>query len=186
MFKFLKKVRYGWGSSLQWYFVNGILSKFPSRHIRFFFLRKLGAKIGINVSLFSGFHIRNPKGIVIGNGCSIGPKVLLDGRKGLEIGNNVTIAYEAIIWSLNHDYNDPKFRGVGEKVIIEEYAWVCSRSIILPGIKIGKGAIVASGAVVTKNIGDFEIWGGVPAKFLGYREKSDYSYVPGKSYAHII
>ena len=186
MVEFLKKVRYGWGGSIKWYFINNILSSFPSRNVRLFFLRKLGLDIGENVSLFAGFHIRNPNGIKIGNGCSIGPKVLLDGRKGLVLGNNVTIAYEAIIWSLNHDYNDLNFKGEGEKVLIGDYAWICSRSIILPGVKIGKGAVVASGAIVTKNIGDYEIWGGVPAKLLGYREKKEYSYVPGKSYAHII
>lgn len=126
--------------------------------------------------IFEGFHIRNPKGITIEHGVSIGPKVLLDGRKGLRIGKSAVIAYEAIIWTLNHDYNDEKFREKGGSVEIGEYAWICSRSIILPGVKIGKGAVVASGAIVTKDVPEWAIVGGVPAKILGYREQKNYSY----------
>ena len=176
----------GWKTSITWYFINHFLAYFPSRNFRKFMLRLFGAKIGINVTIFSGFHIRAPQKLYIEDGCSIGPKVLLDSRNGLKIGKNVTIAYEAIIWTLNHDYNDIDFRGIGNEVIINEFAWICSRSIILPGVTIGKGAVIASGAIVTKNVGDFEIWGGIPAKRIGYREKKDYRYVPGKTNLHII
>ncbi len=86
------------------------------------------------------------------------------------------IAYEAIIWTLNHDYNDINFCGKGAPVEIGEYVWICSRSIILPGIKIGKGAVVASGAIVTKDVPDYAIVGGVPAKVIGHREENDYQY----------
>lgn len=68
------------------------------------------------------------------------------------------------------------FCGKGAPTEIGEYAWVCSRSIILPGIKIGRGAIIASGAIVTKDVPDYAIVGGVPAKILGHREKKDYQY----------
>lgn len=68
------------------------------------------------------------------------------------------------------------FCGKGAPTEIGEYAWICSRSIILPGIKIGKCAIVALGAVVTKDVPDFAVVGGVPAKVIGYREKKDYTY----------
>lgn len=101
---------------------------------------------------------------------------MLDARRGLRIRRNAVIAYEAIIWSLNHDYNDIYFKRKGSPTEIGEYAWICSRSIILPGINIGKGAIVASGAVVTKDVPDFAIVGGVPAKVIGYREENDYQY----------
>ena len=107
---------------------------------------------------------------------NIGPKCLLDARKGLTIHKNAVIAYEAIIWSLNHDYNDLHFCGIGAPTEIGEYAWICSRSIILPGVKIGKGAIVASNAVVTKDVPDYAIVGGIPAKVIGHREEKDFQY----------
>lgn len=89
---------------------------------------------------------------------------MLDGRKGLQIGDNVTIAYEAIIWTLNHDYNDIHFCGKGNAVVIGNFSWICSRSIILPGIRVGEGAIVASGAIVTKDVPEYAIVAGIPAK----------------------
>lgn len=61
-------------------------------------------------------------------------------------------------------------------VAIGDYAWICCRSIILPGITIGEGAVVASGAIVTKDVPPYTIVGGTPAKIIGYREKKAYSY----------
>ncbi|MDR2955363.1 MAG: acyltransferase [Prevotella sp.] len=128
--------------------------------------------------MYAGFEIRNPKGLTIESGCSIGPNVRLDARKGLIIRKNTTIAADSVIWTLQHDYNDDNFKTIGEKVIINEYAWICSRSIILPGVEIGRCAVVASGAVVTKDVPDYAIVGGVPAKIIGQREKKDYKYSP--------
>lgn len=172
MLKRLRALKYG----LTWWFTNSFLSSFPSISLRYWGLKILGMNLAKNVRFYQGFHIRNPKGIIIGNGVSVGPKVLLDGRKGLTIGNNVVIAYEAIIWTLNHDYNDTHFCGKGAPVIIEDYAWICSRSTILPGRKIGKGAVVAAGAVVTKDVPPFTVVAGIPAKIIAKREEKEYAY----------
>ena len=140
-------------------------------------MRTIGAKIEKKVSMFANVDIRNIKGLEIGEGSSIGPKVLLDARKGIKLGRNVTIAYEAIIWTLHHDYNSSDFRSIGSSVEVGDYVWICSRTIILPGVKIGEGAVIASGAVVTKDVEPYTIVGGIPAKKIGYRNK-DLSYVP--------
>lgn len=172
----MKKHLYAIKAGAIWILTNSILSSFPSVRLRNLGLRMLGMKMSKNVRFYQGFHIRTVSGIEVGEGTSIGPKVLLDGRKGLKIGKSVTIAYEAIIWTLNHDYNDIHFIASGGVTIIEDYAWICCRSVILPGIKIGKGAIVASGAVVTKDVPPYAIVGGVPAKVIGYREIKKYDY----------
>ncbi len=182
-----KKHFNGLKSGLVFYFSNYILSFFPSKHIRYFGLKMLGVNLQKNIRFYQGFHIRNPRNISISKGVSIGPKVLLDGRCGLHIGENVVLAYDCIIWTLNHDYNDIHFCGKGAPVKIEKYAWVCSRAIILPGITVGEGAIVASGAVVTKDVAPYTIVGGIPAKIIGNREKKDYNYgyTSIKDYSHI-
>lgn len=136
----------------------------------------MGMRLEGDVRFYAGFHIREPQNITIGAGASIGPKVLLDGRKSLTIGKSAVIGYEAIIWTLNHDYNDIGFCGKGAPVSIGDYAWICSRSIILPGITIGEGAVVASGAVVTKDVPPYSVVGGIPARIIGEREKKDYRY----------
>lgn len=156
--------------------VERVIPSIPSKTLRNVFIRWAGVKASRNVCFYPGFMVRKPKGLIIEEGVSIGPKCLLDARMGLTIHKNAVIAYEAIIWSLNHDYNDIHFKGKGAPTEIGEYAWVCSRSIILPGVKIGKGAIVASGAIVTKDVPNYAIVGGVPAKIIGYREEKDYQY----------
>lgn len=184
---FLNNIR-GFKASWNWFFINSILSHTPSRHLRLFFLRRFGMKIHKDVCLYSGFHVRDPQKIIIDKGVSIGPKVLLDGRSGLHIEPNVVIAYEAIIWTLNHDYNDVNFCGKGAPVLIGRYSWICSRSIILPGVSIGEGAIVASGAIVTKDVPPYAIVGGVPAKIIGYREKKkwQYGYNIKEDFGHLV
>lgn len=163
-------------SGFTWWFLNCFICNFPSIKVRHFFLRKAGIKMSNNVHIYEGCHIRFPQGISIEDGVSIGSHCLLDGRKGLTICKNAVIAYDAIIWTLNHDYNDINFRSKGAPVKIGAYAWVCSRSIILPGITIGEGAVIASGAVVTKDVPPYTIVGGVPARIIGQREKKDYKY----------
>ncbi len=128
--------------------------------------------------MFASVDIRNPKGLIIEEGCSIGPKVLLDARRGIHLHKNVTVAYDAIIWTLQHDMNSIDFNTVGGPVEVGEYAWICSRSIILPGVKIGRGAVIASGAVVTKDVDDYTIVGGIPAKKIGERGIKDFNYQP--------
>lgn len=153
-----------------------IIPSLPSRHLRNWFIRLCGVRAGENVKFYPNFSVRNPRGLEIEEGVSIGPNVLLDARKGLKICKSAVIAYEAIIWSLNHDYDDVYFSGKGSKTEIGAYSWICSRAIILPGIKVGEGAIVASGAVVTKDVPPYTIVGGVPAKEIGKREMKEYKY----------
>lgn len=117
-----------------------------------------------------GIEIRNGRNISIGHNTVINKKVLLDGRGGkITIGNNVDIAQETNIWTLEHDPNDDYHTDKGGDVIIEDYVWIASRVTMLPGVKIGRGAVIASGAVVTKDVPSMSIVGGVPAKKIGER-----------------
>lgn len=178
---FVKRHLHGIIEGFIWLMTNSFLPHIPSQTIRNFGLRMTGVAMSKNVKFYSGFSVRNPKGLTIEDGVNIGPKVLLDARCGLTIRKSAVIAYDAIIWTFNHDYNDINFCGKGAPVEIGAYVWVCCRSIILPGVKVGEGAIVASGAVVTKDVEPWTIVGGIPAKVIGYREKNEYDY----GYSHI-
>lgn len=89
----------------------------------------------------------------------------------LTIGNNVSIAGEVRIYTMEHDIDDPDFKEIGAPVVIDDYVVIGSRVTILPGVHIGKGAVVASGAVVTKNVEAYAVVGGVPATFIKNRAK---------------
>lgn len=184
----IKKHIRGFRNGFRWYLSTKFIPSLPSQHLRNWGMRKMGINMSKDVKFFGDFQVRNPKGITIEDGVSIGPKVLLDGRCGLTIRRNAVIAYDAIIWTLNHDYNDKHFCGKGAPVVINPYAWICSRAIIMPGVTIGECAVVASGAIVTKDVPAYAIVGGVPAKEIGKREKLDYSYgyEAAADYVHMI
>lgn len=148
------------------------VGKVPSQTLRnTIYTRIYGLKLGVNSVIYNSCHIRCPENVVIGENTSIGDQCVLDGRAGLTIGNSVNISTGAWIWTAQHDPNDQGFGGLGAPVLIEDYAWVSSRTTILPGVTIGRGAVVAAGAVVTKSVAPFEIVGGVPAKKIGDRNR---------------
>lgn len=172
----IKKHFRGFINGFKWWLSVIFIPSLPSQTLRNWGMREMGVSMTKNVKFYDHFQIRNPKGIVIEDGVSIGPRVLLDGRCGLTIRKSAVIAYDAVVWTLNHDYNDVNFVGKGAPVEIGAYSWICCRSIILPGIKIGEGAVVASGAVVTRDVEPYTIVGGVPAKEIGKRERKEYQY----------
>jgi acetyltransferase-like isoleucine patch superfamily enzyme len=153
------------------YLVNEWFMFIPVHAIRLFFIKQLLNKIGQQTYFLMGLEIRKGENISIGNNCVINKKVLLDGRGGnLIIGNNVDIAQETNIWTLEHDVHDNYHKDIGADVIIEDYVWISSRCTILPGVTIGSGAVVASNSVVTKDIPAMTIYGGIPAKQIGIRK----------------
>ena len=147
------------------------LMKLPSRRIRLKLVKKMFGNVGENTSFLRGVNFVNSKNITVGKNSVINPNVYLDGRGGkLIIGDNVDIARDVMIWTLEHAPNDPYHATVGGDVIIEDHVWIASRVTILPNVRIGKGAVIACGAVVTKDVPELTIVGGVPAKIIGKRE----------------
>lgn len=137
------------------------------------FMKLLLGKMGKNVSILRHVEFMSPSHIYIGNNSIINSHVLLDGRgANIIIGDNVDIARNTFIWTMQHDLNDDNHTTIVKPVVIEDHAWIASRVTILPGIHIGRGAVVATGAVVTKDVPSMTIVGGVPAKVIGMRNNS--------------
>jgi acetyltransferase-like isoleucine patch superfamily enzyme len=129
----------------------------------------------MKIGKFSNIHRRcrmyKPKQIEIGEHTVINYGVLLDGRRGLWIGNNVSISEGTVILTLGHNTDDPEFGLKGAAVRIEDYVFIGSCARILPGVRLGKGCVVAAGAVVTKNVEAFTVVGGIPATFIRRRNE---------------
>lgn len=152
----------------------------PFHSIRKFFYRISGMKIGKKSYIHMWARFFNPAGVEIGEGTVIGDHVFLDGRVKLKIGNNVDIASHILIYNSEHDVDSEGFDPIEESVEIGDYVFIGPRAIILPGVKIGEGAVVAAGAVVTSNVKPFEIVGGVPAKPIGERKNKNPHYKLGR------
>lgn len=153
----------------------------PSHYVRRFVYRFWGIKIGKGSAVHMGAVFYYPRNISIGDDSIIGEGAVLDGRDKLVIGSHVDIASEVMIYNGEHDINDEKFKPVFSPVTIEDYVFIGPRVIILPGVTIHKGAVVGAGAVVTKDVEEFKVVGGVPAKEIGERQNKNPGYKLGRA-----
>lgn len=153
----------------------------PCHHFRRIIYRLAGISIGQGSSIHMYTRFYDPKNISIGQDSIIGEHAVLDGRDKLTIGDHVALASEVMIYNSEHDVNDIDFKPITDKVIIHDYVFIGPRAIIMPGVTIGKGAVVAACAVVTKDVPPFAIVGGVPAKLIGERKDKDLNYKLGRA-----
>ena len=157
-----------WGD-LRLYLLTQI-GDFPSHLVRNFWYRRAGVKLPKTSSIHWKARFFAPEGLRIGQHCTIGNDAFFDGREGITLGDCVNIAAEVRIYTREHDIDSPEFSERGGPVVIEDYVYIGTRVTILPGVRIGRGAVVASGAVVAKDVPPFMLVGGVPAKVI--RERS--------------
>jgi acetyltransferase-like isoleucine patch superfamily enzyme len=156
---------------------NHIFNKIPSYFIRKMIYRHIyRMKIGRHTNIQMGVRVYAPWKISIGNNCSIGHNSLLDGRRGIRIGNNVDLAGYVRIFTLGHDLNDPSYKTMGKPVTIEDDASIFTGAYILPGITIKKGTAIALGSVVTKDTEPWGVYGGNPARKINTRSIDHLSY----------
>ena len=128
---------------------------------------------GTGVNIEKGADFGTGEGIIIGTDSGIGKNAQVRGE--LKIGDNVMMAPDVVILTTNHNFNrlDIPMWSQGctsGPVVIGNDVWIGQRVMIMPGVSIGNGCILAAGAVVTKDVPDYAIVGGVPAKILKYRK----------------
>ena len=145
-------------------FYNMLATGLPFHCVRQAYLRACGMRIGKGVSILRDTYIMRPERISLGNGTIVGFRSFLGGEAGLSIGDNVNISSFSVLLGGRHDVNDPEFRSILEPIIIEDYVWLATRTTVLGGVRMGRGAVAAAGAVVTKDVAPYAIVGGVPAK----------------------
>lgn len=139
--------------------------------IRIYLLKK-NITIGEKTIIQTGFRFGLKNKVIIGKECQINENVYI---QSASIGNYVLIAPNVAILAASHIFTDKTIPIVYQgdtainQVIIEDDVWIGRNAIILPGIRIGKGAIIGAGAVVTKNIPEEAIVGGIPAKVIRFR-----------------
>jgi maltose O-acetyltransferase len=157
-----------WGDLRLW--VLTMTGYVPSHRIRNFVYRWSGVQLAKTSSIHWRARFFSPQDLTIGEFTTIGNDGFFDARDKIWIGSCVNIAAEVRIYTREHDIDDPLFSETGGPVTIEDYAYIGTRVTILPGVKIGTGAVVASGAVVTRDVAPYMLVGGVPAKPI--RERS--------------
>ncbi len=159
---------------------------FKIKEIRTFIHKKRLKSCGEKVIICSGTRFQVAKNISIGNNVRIGEKSRFSGIGGITIGNNVAFGPEVVVWSSNHNFNNPELlpyddNSTKEPVKIEDNVWIGARACIVPGVTIGEGAVIAMGAVVTKDVPPCAVVGGNPAKVIKYRDIEKYNQLKAEN-----
>jgi acetyltransferase-like isoleucine patch superfamily enzyme len=158
-----------------------LVGRVPSRTLRTSYYRWSGVDLGDRVVIHRGLELRKPEGIKIGDGTVVGFDCILDGRGGLELGQNVNLSSEVAIWTMQHDLRDPDFGVVSRRAVVEDRAWLSFRCTILPGVTVGEGAVIAAGAVVVKDVPPYAVMAGLPAAQVGERPRDLRYEFPGRA-----
>ena len=153
-------------------FLAEVTSLLPSHNLRILIYRYFfGIRLGMKTSIHRGCRFYYPKGVAIGNNCVINRDVLLDGRSGLTIQDNVSVSEGVAIITLDHDPNSPTFENRGSPVLVSSWVLIGSRAMVLPGVTVGEGAVIGAGAIVTHDVEPYHIVAGVPAQSIGLRNR---------------
>lgn len=157
----------------------------PFLAVKRLLLSSLGASIGRRVMIYPDVVIVPISGrLILGDDVDLGRGVMITTTGGVNIGDRALIGYGSKILSGNHTI--PKGRGrvfgaghILSPVMIGQDTWLGANVVVLPGVSIGEGAIVAAGAIVTKSIPPFTIAAGVPARVIREREDQADDLDPG-------
>lgn len=153
--------------------ITNLILKLPRfrvfNFLKSIYLKLFGNSIGKRIVYYPGVFIMPPKNLVIGDDVDLAKDVLITTSGGVEIGERTLIGYSTKILSSNHNIPTKAERIINaghshKKVIIENDVWIGSNCIILPGVKLKEGSVIAAGAIVTKDTEKFGIYAGVPAK----------------------
>lgn len=165
---------------LRWNIVYWLLYRISPDKIYFFerwrvgLLRFFGAKIGpLTHSIYSTSLIWAPWNLELGDNVALSQCTNIYAVDKITIGNNVVVSREAFLCTASHDISSPIMELTTAPITIGNNVWICARAIVLPGVTIGDGAVVAAGAVVTKDVEPWTVVGGNPARVIKKRELAD-------------
>ena len=149
---------------------NRILPNDPTyvNHLEELFGRKLD-DVRILTPFFCDFGNR----VKFGKGVFINHSAIFSASGGIEFEDGVMLAPGVRIATINHDMNDRHTKYTYGKVLIKKNAWIGMGATICPGVTVGEYAVVAAGAVVTKDVPDYAVVGGVPAKVIRFQDPSE-------------
>ena len=173
------------GAQLLRFITNDVIAHIPlsaGRHL--WYKKVLGVRLGkgsivlmhVTISFLGRPGGSEHGGISIGRHSVVGRNCWLDGRGGLRIGDNVSINRGVWLISGDHDLNHPDFPERFERIEVGDRAFFGSRAMVLKGVRIGEGAVVAAGAVVTRDVAPYTIVAGNPARPVATRSR-DLRYV---------
>ncbi len=161
---------------LCWYFLGSPLvesSWLPISSVKVQILRIFGATIGQGVRLKPKVRVKFPWRLTVGDYVWIGENAWIDNLAHVTIESHACISQDVYLCTGNHDWNHPDFELKIAPIYIEESSWIAAKSIIGPGVTVGKGAVLSLGGVAVKSLASMTIYAGNPAQAIKPRKLYD-------------
>jgi putative colanic acid biosynthesis acetyltransferase WcaF len=159
-----------------WYLVSLVVFEsgwFPLYGLKRVLLRSFGASVGRAVVVKPHVRIKYPWLLRIGDDCWIGESVWIDNLAVVRLGNDVCLSQGAYLCTGSHDYRRPTFDLIVKPIVIEAGAWVAAHAVVLPGVTIGEGAVIAAGSIAANDVPGGVIVGGSPCRVIGERPRPE-------------
>lgn len=152
---------------LLWYFIGSPLVEsylLPVSALKVLALRAFGAKIGKGVRIKPKVRVKFPWRLIIGDYVWIGEEAWIDNLATVTIESHACISQGVYLCTGNHDWNDPNFKLKIAPIHIQESSWIAAKSLIGPGVTVGKGAVLVLGGVAGRSLEAMTIYAGNPAQ----------------------
>jgi putative colanic acid biosynthesis acetyltransferase WcaF len=147
------------------------LSPRPCHAWRAALLRLFGAKLGRDCHVYPSARIWAPWNLACEDVVAIADEAIVYNPAPVRLGSHCVVSQQAYLCGAGHDPADPAFRLVSAPIEVGAYAWICARATVQMGVRVGEGAVLALGAVATRDLEPWTVYGGVPARALKRRTR---------------
>ena len=163
--------------ALALWFIGGVPLRVGVR-LRAWILPRYLQGLGRETIIQEGFRVTMPELVSIGAHCNLGENAFITGGGGVRIGDWVGFGPDVKVWSVNHRFDNPDVPWLqqgweSKPVVIEDDVWLAANVFVMPGVKIGHGAVISAGTVVNKSVPAFAIVAGNPGRVVGWRKRPD-------------
>ncbi|BAZ03613.1 putative colanic acid biosynthesis acetyltransferase [Calothrix sp. NIES-3974] len=156
-----------------WFFLGSPLLAtrwIPMSGFKVMVLRIFGAKIGRGVRIKPGLRVKFPWRLTVGDYAWLGEDAWIDNLAEVTIGAHACISQGVYLCTGNHDWNHPDFKLIVAPIHIQESCWIAAKSVIGPGVTVGRGAVLVLGGVAGKSLEPMTVYGGNPAQPIKQRK----------------
>ncbi|HTB66232.1 MAG TPA: hypothetical protein VK727_08390 [Steroidobacteraceae bacterium] len=143
----------------------------PFHAWRSMLLRCFGARLGRNCHIYPKCRIWAPWNLRCGDGAAIADEVVVYNPADVSLGVHAIVSQQAYLCTATHDYDNSDFPMISAPISLEDFAWVCARASVLPGVTLREGAVLGLAAVATRDLDAWYVYAGNPAKRVKERRR---------------
>ena len=130
-----------------------------------------GAHVDAHARVYPSAKVWAPWRLVVDDYATLAPGVEVYNPSEVRLEHHAIVSQDAYLCTASHDYNSPEFTFITAPIRIGAHAWVCARAIVLPGVSVGEGAVLAAGGVASKDLDPWTVYAGNPARAVKKRRR---------------